>query len=238
MRPHGRAHADRRNPSAWGICDSCGFLFDKSDLQYQYIWAGTRTVNTTSLRCDKCLDELQEQLRVIVLPADPTPVDDPRPEQSQINNNPYTSIGSNIGTMTQAAGLAAAFDSNANKPFFLSAVKYTSTAGLTNTVGKNWTGLDPNNPTAGLSASRFVVTAPNDAKLAAAGSVAYAFQGSNLSVLGSFTTLANGNTAGTIGEIIDVTITPTTNYLFHQFVITGDGVSSVSVAQLQIYSAG
>ncbi len=238
MRPHGRARADRHKPRAWGICDGCGFLYNKHDLQWQYEWAGNRLVNQNMLVCDTCYDTPQEQIRVIILPADPTPVVNPRPERSQINNNPYTSIGSNIGTMTQAAGLAAAFDSNSNKPFFLSAVRYTSTAGLTNTIGKNWTGLDPNNPTVGLLASRFVVTAPNNAKLAAAGSVAYAFQGSNSPILGTFTTLSTGNTVGTLGEIIDVTITPTTNYLFHQFVLTGDGVSSVSVAQLQIYSVG
>jgi len=236
MRPHGRARADRHSPRAWAICDKCGFLYNKKDLQWQYEWAGNRLVNQNMLVCDKCYDTPQEQLRVIILPADPTPIVNPRPERSQINNNPFTSIGGNIGTMSQAAGLAAAFDSNANKPFFLSSVRYISTAGLTNTIGKNWTGLDPNNPTVGLLASRLVVTAPNDAKFAAAGVVAYAFQGSN--VPAGFTTLASGNTAGTIGEIIDVTITPTTNYLFHQFVLTGDGVSSVSVAQLQIYSVG
>src|SRR6266436_9858784 len=236
MRPHGGAKVDRDKPRAWGIGEGGGRLLYKHDLQWQYERAGNRLVNQNMLVCDTCYDTPQEQLRVIILPADPTPVANPRPERSQINNNPYTSIGSNIGTMTQAAGLAAAFDSNANKPFFLSSVRYISTAGLTNTIGKNWTGLDPNNPTVGLLASRFVVTAPNDAKFAAAGVVAYAFQGSN--VPAGFTTLASGNTVGTIGEIIDVSITPTTTYLFHQFVLTGDGISSVSVAQLQIYSAG
>ncbi len=234
MRPHGNARADRRNPRAWGVCDKCGFLYNKRDLQFQYIWAGPRTDNTNMLVCNTCLDDLQEQLRVIVLPADPNPVSNPRPEDYVTSNNPVASIGSNIGTMTQAAGLAAAFDANTNKPFFLSAARYASSAGLTNTVGKNWNGLDPNNPTQGPTVSRFVVYAPNNARFCASGSVSYAFQGSNFASFG-FTTLASGNTAGTIGEIIDVTITPTTGYLYHQFVLTGDGVSSVSVAQLQIY---
>jgi len=232
MRPHGRARADRRSPRAWGTCDRCGFVYIKHDLQFQYEWAGARTQNTNMLVCDTCLDDLQEQLRVIVLPADPTPIVNPRPERDTANNNPYTSIGDNIGTLTQAAGLAAAFDSNANKPFFLSAVRYVSVVGLNNTIGKSWANLDPNNPTQGLTASRFVVTAPNDAKLASAGSVAYTFQGSNGA---GFVTLASGNTVGTIGEIIDVSIAPSIDYLFHQFVLTGDGVSSVSVAQLVIY---
>jgi hypothetical protein len=233
MRPHGNARADRRKPRAWGICDRCGFLYNKSDLDWQYEWAGARTSNTNMLVCDKCMDDLQEQNRVIVLPADPTPIVNPRPENYNAANNPIASIGTNRGTMTGGAGLAAAFDANTNKPFFLSAVTYNSLAGLNNTIGKNWNGLDPNNPTTGPTVTRFIVNAPNDAQLAAAGAVAWSFQGSNMPA--GFTDLATGVTVGTIGEIIDVTITPTTGYLFHQFVLTGDGISSVSVAQLQIY---
>lgn len=235
MRPHGHARANRRHPRAWAICDDCGFLYNKFELQWQYEWAGARTQNTNQLKCPKCLDVLQEQLRVIVLPADPTPVSNPRPENYTYADNQIATIGTNYGTMSQAAGINSAFDSNTNKPFFLSAVRYISTAGLTNTIGKYWGGLDPNNPTQGPMVSRFVVNAPNDAKLAASGSVAYAFQGSDIPA--GFTTLASGVTAGTIGEVIDVTITPTTGYLYHQFVLAGDGVSSVSVAQLQIYRA-
>jgi len=40
------------------------------------------------LVCDDCYDTPQEQLRTIVLPADPQPVDDPRPERYNIDNNP------------------------------------------------------------------------------------------------------------------------------------------------------
>ena len=222
-------------PRAWAVCDDCGFLYNKSELQWQYEWQGARTQNTNMLKCDRCLDELQEQLRVIVLPADPTPVSNPRPENYAHADNQIATIGTNVGTMTQAAGLASAFDANTNKGFAFSAVSYNSAVGLNNWIGKYWGGLDPNNPTQGPTAVRFVVNAPNDAKFAAAGAVAYSFQGSNF--LAGFTDLATGITAGTIGEIIDVTITPTSGYLYHRFILTGDGTSSVSVAQLQIYKA-
>jgi hypothetical protein len=235
MRPHGNARADPRRPRAWAICDKCGFLYNKFELQWQYEWQGARTQNTNRLTCDECLDDLQEQNRVIVLPADPQPVSNPRPENYNYADNQIATIGINFGTINQAAGLQAAFDSNTNKPFFMSAVSYKSIAGLSNTIGKNWTGLNPNTPLIGPMAVRIVVNAPNDAKLAAAGAVAWAFQGSN--VPAGFITLTSGVTAGTIGEIIDVTFTATTGYLFHQFVLTGDGTSSVSVAQLQIYRA-
>src|SRR5258708_3631517 len=127
MRPHGRATADLHNPRAWGVCDRCGFLYNKRDLQWQYEWFGARTQNTNMLVCDRCLDNLQEQLRVIVMPADPTPIQNPRPEMDVANNNPITSLGRNVGSMTQAAGLAAAFDYNTNKPMFLSACQFVST---------------------------------------------------------------------------------------------------------------
>lgn len=231
MRLHGHARADRHKPRAWGVCDRCGFLYNKHELQWQYEWFGARTQNTNMLVCDRCLDDLQEQLRVIVLPADPTPIVNPRPEQYVSNNNPVSPLGTNFGTMTQAAGLAAAFDSNTNKPMFLSAVQYRSVNG-DNTVGKNWTDLTPNDQ--GITASRIQVWAPNDAKIFGGGVASWSFQGSNLPV--GFTTITSGVTVGTVGETIDVSFPPATGYLFHQFVISGDGVNSVSVAQLKIYS--
>jgi len=233
MRPHGSASVSRSKPRAWAICDDCGFLFNKDELAWQYEWLGTRTQNTNLLKCSKCMDIPQEQLRVIVLPADPVPVEDPRPERYTHDNNQIATIGTNIGNINQAAGIAAAFDANTNKPFFLSAVRYQSTAGLTNTIGKYWGGMNPNNPLTGPMVNRIVVSAPYDAKLAAAGAVAYEFQGSDAPV--GFTTITSGVTAGTIGETLDVSFTATTGYLYHRFVLTGDGISSVSVAQLQIY---
>jgi hypothetical protein len=231
MRPHGRARADRHDPRAWAVCDKCGLLYNRVDLRFQYEWAGNRLVNQNMLICEPCYDVPQEQLRVIILPSDPEPIENPRPEEYSVNNNPVDTIGQNIGTMVQNAGVKAAFDSNTNKPFFLSAALWASTAGLTNTVGKNWTGLNPNN-TNGITASRFIATAPNDAKFLASGPSVYAFQGAN--IIPAWTTLFTGTTAGTIGEVIDKIITPNTGYMFHQFALTGDGTSA-SIAQLQIY---
>jgi len=232
-RPHGRAQVSTHNPVAWAVCDRCGTLYNKPDLKWQYEWAGPRTVNQNMLVCDDCYDTPQEQLRTIVLPADPQPVDDPRPERYNIDNNPIDTIGLNIGNLTQGGGLAAAFDSNINKPFAFSAILSGSISGANNSVGKNWSLLYP---TQGVTATRFIATAPNNAKFVASGPVTWAFQGSNTPV--GFTTLATGVTVGSIGEIIDVTLTPTTGYLYHQFLLTGDGASSVSIAQLRIYRAG
>lgn len=76
MRPTGRARVDVNDPRAFGICDRCGFLFQLSELQWQYQWAGMQLTNTRVLVCTgvNCLDVPNPQLRTIILPSDPIPV--------------------------------------------------------------------------------------------------------------------------------------------------------------------
>jgi hypothetical protein len=76
----GRARVSSTNPKAFGICDRCGFLYNHSDLQWQFDWAGASLINKKILVCDTCLDVPQEQLRAIILPADPEPIVNPRVE--------------------------------------------------------------------------------------------------------------------------------------------------------------
>jgi len=234
MRPHGRAKVDRFNPSAFGICDSCGFLYNLKDLHFQKEWYGARIQNTNMLRCYHCLDRLQEQHRVIHLPADPVPVENPRPERESILDDPQTTIGFGsdpvFGTMTQGAGLRAAFDANPTKPFGLSAASYISING-DNTIGRNWLGFTYNNQ--GVAAKRIVVYAPLNGRFFGNGSSAWRFEGSNDGV--SFTTLASGVTVGIVAEIIDVSFPSGGFYLYHRFVLAGNGIHSVSVAMLHIY---
>lgn len=230
MRQHGRAQVNNKRPSAWGVCDRCGFLYNLRKLRFQYEWFGPRTQNTNLKVCEQCTDVLQEQLRTIIIPADPVPVSNPRIERYRTENNPASAIGTSIGTMTQGAGLDAAFDSAVNKPMAFCSQLFNSTAGYNNSVGRYW-GEDNQ-----ITAVRFIANAPNDAKFCASGAVGYKFQGSNLSV--GFTDLYTGTTTGDIGEEIDVSFTGTTDYLYHQIVFDGDGVSSMAIAQLKIYAAG
>lgn len=78
MRAHGRARVSTRNPEAFAICDACGFLFNHSDLRWQFDWAGNKLINKRQLVCRRCNDIPQTQLRAIVLPADPVPISNPR----------------------------------------------------------------------------------------------------------------------------------------------------------------
>jgi hypothetical protein len=70
----GRARINARKPSAFAVCMRCGIWYNRVDLNFQWDWAGAQLQNKYLLVCSHCLDIPQEQLRAIVLPADPVPV--------------------------------------------------------------------------------------------------------------------------------------------------------------------
>jgi hypothetical protein len=77
----GRARTSPSNPQAFGVCDRCGMWYNFVDLQWQYDWRGATLQNLRILVCNPCYDTPQEQLRAIVVPADPTPILNARVEQ-------------------------------------------------------------------------------------------------------------------------------------------------------------
>jgi hypothetical protein len=74
----GRAMINSRNPQAFAICDRCGFGYNHVDLRWQVDYAGAALVNKRILVCNSCYDKPNEQLRAIILPADPPPIMNPR----------------------------------------------------------------------------------------------------------------------------------------------------------------
>ena len=93
MRPHGRAQVSSRNPRAFGICDRCGFLYNHDRLKWQMDWAGASLINKKLLVCSTCYDVPQQQLRAIIIPADPVPIMNPRVQNyaAAATNNRVTS---------------------------------------------------------------------------------------------------------------------------------------------------
>lgn len=77
----GRARTSPSNPQAHAICDRCGFRYNHVDLRWQYDWRGASLANVRVLVCPECYDRPQNQLRSIVLPADPVPIDNPRTQE-------------------------------------------------------------------------------------------------------------------------------------------------------------
>lgn len=88
----GRATLDPRRPMAWGICDRDGFRYDRRHLRFQYQWQGATIQNQRILVCERCYDQLQEQLRTYAVPPDPIPIRDPRPDYAIEGNGPTTII--------------------------------------------------------------------------------------------------------------------------------------------------
>jgi hypothetical protein len=76
----GRARTSATNPQAHAVCDRCGFRYNHVDLKWQYDWRGTSLQNIRLLVCNSCYDTPQEQLRAIIVPADPTPIMNARTE--------------------------------------------------------------------------------------------------------------------------------------------------------------
>lgn len=84
-RPHGRAEVSESKPRAWGICQRCGFMTNLYKLQWQWQWGGFTLFNTGLLVCDECWDKPAQFLKTVVLPPDPPPLYNVRPENYQID---------------------------------------------------------------------------------------------------------------------------------------------------------
>lgn len=91
MRPHPRrARTDPSAPAAWGTDDRSGFVGNQADLCWQMEWAGTGLINTRILVFPDELDIPQRQLGTLVLPPDPLPIMNARPEQYAIDEQPVS----------------------------------------------------------------------------------------------------------------------------------------------------
>lgn len=254
MRPHGRAQISSRQPRALGICDRCGFQYNLDQLQWQWDWLqGPRLFNLRIQVCRPCLDNPQESGRTLVLPPDPMPVADSRPENYVGADNPQSYLGyspaefwaptppqannQNIGTLTQNYGVSAAFDGNTAKRFPQSAGLITSANSSANWVGKNWnanpSGISLTLPSTvaaqTMVVASFTITAPLDAPFLRSGATAYTLDGGFDGL--NWTTLFSGTTAGTVAESITQTTTSAAPFQYHRIAFQGDGHSNVGIAQ-------
>src|SRR5215813_3101997 len=243
-----RAATSRLHPRSHAICDRCGFRYNHDDLQWQYQWAGPRLQNLRLLVCKTCLDIPQEQLRTIVLPPDPVPIANPRPENYINANNPNSPVGqaptsalsgSNIGTLIQSGGTYSAFIGSTSKPFAASATLTVSGTSFANWLGKDWSApqaavfLPTTIDSSGLAlmVTGFTAVAPSNAPFLASGTTNYAFQGS--SNASTWTTLASGTTSSASGQTISTSNLGGTAYRYHRFVLAGNGTAA-AVAYLAI----
>lgn len=249
MRPHGRARTDATHPQAHAICDQCGFTYNLVDLRWNMDWRGPQIRNLRVLVCPSCQDQPQPNgQRTFILPADPVPIGNARPEFYVPDDQPLSAVdvsanfqqptyGNRIGTMIYGGGINAAFDGNPKKPSFLSAQMFTPMSSYQNYVGINWTGNQSvpsfssslGYPVLTHSLSSVTVVAPQDVAI---GSTSILVQGS--SVGGGFanwTTLVTLTPTGAVGETLSGTSTASTLYQYHRAALYG-GTGQISVASV------
>jgi hypothetical protein len=88
----GRARVSIRDLHAQAVCDRCGIWYSINELKWQVDWRGTALANLRILVCPSCFDRPQEQLRSIVLPPDPEPIINARPENFTQDETDYRSL--------------------------------------------------------------------------------------------------------------------------------------------------
>lgn len=88
MHAHGRARVDPQNPQAFAVCDRCRMLYNRVDLSWQYQYRGNSLVNIRLLVCARCLDKPHDFARPAILPPDPVPISDPRPDNYAASEGP------------------------------------------------------------------------------------------------------------------------------------------------------
>ena len=250
MRVSGHYEVDSTHPSARGVCDRCGQIWSHKRLQWQFDWRGPRLQNLRLLVCPDCVDEYQQNgQRTILIPPDPIPIMNARPENYVADNNPLSAIGvganwdlqttgTRIGNLVNGGNINAAFDGNPYKASFLSAGIAVANSSYNNYVGINWTGNNsvlnlPSSlgyPMQAYAVASFQINAPIDSTF---GSTAYAIQGSPTGGQSwtSWTTIASGSPAGVVGEVISGQTTGG-SYQFHRAAFYG-GSGTIAVAQVE-----
>ena len=100
-RPHARAEVDPEAPMAWASCQRCGMNTNLYKLSWQQQFAGPSLLNTNLLVCDRCLDKPAPFLKTLVLPPDPPPVLNARPEPYSIDETDYRAVTSGDKRVTE-----------------------------------------------------------------------------------------------------------------------------------------
>lgn len=89
-RPHPAGATNDPHDGPWSTCDRCGFVYSQVRLQFQFQYRGGVTPqNTGFLVCERCLDGLQYQRSLLIIPPDPMPIMNTRPENYAIDETNY-----------------------------------------------------------------------------------------------------------------------------------------------------
>lgn len=110
----GRAITNPEHPRAFAVCDNCQFWYNHHKLKWQREWQGTQIINKGFLVCQDCLDKPNPQLKARLMPPDPVPIANPRPERYRYPS-PVRHIGIQPPTVPPSA-IATELDASRNFP--------------------------------------------------------------------------------------------------------------------------
>jgi len=89
-RPHPlRADTNPDHPRGWATDDRSGFVTNLHKLRWQLQWSGNQLINTRFLVGEDNYDKPQEQLRTLILPPDPAPLFNARPENYVVDETDW-----------------------------------------------------------------------------------------------------------------------------------------------------
>ncbi len=90
MRPHPkRADVDPNNLSAWATDDRSGFIVNHRKLHWEVQWSGLQLIRTGFLVSEPYLDTPAPFLQTLILPPDPAPLFNARPEPYVIDETDW-----------------------------------------------------------------------------------------------------------------------------------------------------
>lgn len=85
-RPHPKRTTTNPHDGPWSACDRCGFLASMNRMAFQYDYlGGSVPQNLGLLVCETCTDALNFQQKLLILPPDPAPIFNTRPETYAVN---------------------------------------------------------------------------------------------------------------------------------------------------------
>jgi hypothetical protein len=91
MRRHPRrAEVNPNHPQGWGTSDRNGHVGNLAKMKFQYDWAGAKIINKRILVHEDELDIPQRQLGVLIIPPDPLPLMNARPESYATDEYPVS----------------------------------------------------------------------------------------------------------------------------------------------------
>lgn len=129
---HGRARVDPEGARAFGCCDYCGEWYNRVDLMQQSEWFGDILADTGFRACPRCISQPQPQLKPVILPEDPVPIDNPRVDiysipadlavnvasaQTVVANTLNNGFGQFVGPQGQVITLPWATELDPTQPF-------------------------------------------------------------------------------------------------------------------------